>query len=81
MLIYLRERQRQVSAVNVFYDETSNLDEPQVEEYSVANVPVAMLRRPFVFVLFISVLPDLEEDGFQITGETINKTQVKTFDL
>ena len=61
---YITERRRQVAAMNIFYEKTLNQDQPQVASYAEADIPRAMLTEPFVFVLFIGVLPDLKRDNY-----------------
>ena len=70
MLGYITERQRQVSAMNIFYERTLYQDQPQVAVYSKADIPRAMLTEPYVFVLYIGVLPDLVQDNFENYDET-----------
>ena len=62
---YILERQRQVQAINIFYDKTIGTDEPQVSVYRSADIPKAMLREQIVFVIEISVLPNRVYDTFQ----------------
>ena len=64
MLGYITERQRQVSAINIFYEKTLYQDQPQVAVYSEADIPRAMLTETYIFVLYIGVLPDLIRDNF-----------------
>ena len=64
MLGYITERFRQIKAINIFYERTLDQDEPQVAVYKEANIPRAMLTQPFVFVLYIGILPDLQSDDF-----------------
>ena len=61
---YITERRRQVGAINKFYERTQYQDTPQIGVYSNADIPRAVLSREFVFVLSVSVLPDLNEDTF-----------------
>ena len=61
---YIIERRRQIGAINQFYKKTIGQNTPQIGDYSNANIVQAMLERQFVFVLFVAVLPDLNEDKF-----------------
>ena len=53
-----------MAAMNQFYERTLGQETPQIGVYAKADIPRAMLTRQFVFVLSISVLPDLEKDDF-----------------
>ena len=56
--------------MNIFYERTLYQDQPQVAVYSKADIPRAMLTEPYVFVLYIGVLPDLVQDNFENYDET-----------
>ena len=58
------ERERQIAAINVFYDQTINKDRPQVAEYVEADIPKAILTQQYVFIYEIDILPDEKWDSF-----------------
>ena len=62
---FLVEKERQVAAIEIFYDKTINIDVPQVAEYSKADIPRAILTQPFVFIYDIKILPNLPFDSFE----------------
>ena len=64
VLNYITERKRQISVMMKFYERTVGQDTPQIGKYAMADIPRAMLSRQYVFVLSISVLPDLNLDDF-----------------
>ena len=59
------ERERQIAAINVFYDQTINKDKPQVAQYSEADIPRAILTQPNVFIYEIDILPHKIWDKFE----------------
>ena len=63
--------------MNIFYEKTVKQDEPQVARYEEANIPRAMLTEPFVFVLYIGVLPHLKEDSYSNYHVNGNRTKGK----
>ena len=50
---YIDLRKREVSALNIFYEKTVNKNEPQIASFRSADIPIAMLSEPFVFVIEI----------------------------
>ena len=61
---YITERRRQIGAINNFYEKTLGQNTPQIGVYSNADIVRAMLNSQFIFVLYVAVLPDLNEDKF-----------------
>ena len=51
--------------VNLFFEETLGKKAPQVGMYAFGDIPRAMLKEKYVFILHVSVLPDLEKDKFE----------------
>ena len=58
------ERKRQVSVINTFYKETLLQDEPQIGKCSNSDISTAMLKEQFVFVLYVNILPNVEDSSF-----------------
>merc|ERR1719244_2558569 len=65
---YLTERERQVKAINIFYDETLYQHEPQIADYSKADIPRAIITRPVLFLLTLYVLPNVDSEKFASYG-------------
>merc|ERR1712142_695781 len=61
---YISEQMRRVSVMNLFYEESLNKHEPQVSVYISADIPRAILMEKFVFVLYLSILPDIQVDTY-----------------
>ena len=55
---------RRVSVVNSFYEESLYKDEPQVSVYVSGDIPRAILTEQFVFVLYLSILPNIQVDTY-----------------
>ena len=68
------ERKRHASVINTFYIRTQQPDQPQIAEFSLADISKAMLLERFVFVLYINILPDITEDSFENYRETDQET-------
>ena len=61
---YITERRRQIGAINKFFTKTLGQNTPQIGDYSKADIVRAMLKSQFIFVLYVAVLPDLNEDKY-----------------
>ena len=61
---YIAERQRQISIINLFYQETLSKNVPQIGKYANGDIPSALLTKKNVFVMLVPILPDLEKDCF-----------------
>ena len=60
----MTERQRQVAVISLFFEETLSKETPQVELYSFGDIPRAILREPYVFILTVGILPDYDKDNY-----------------
>ena len=60
---YIEEKRRQVNAFNKFYEGTSQMVGSNVAEFSAADIPRTMLKKKYVFVCDLSILPT-DEDKF-----------------
>ena len=50
--------------MNFFFQETLSKNVPQICKYANGDIPTSILRKKFVFILLIPILPDLEKDNF-----------------
>ena len=55
---------RRVSVMNSFYEESLQKDEPQVSTYLSADIPKAILTEQFVFILYLSILPNIQVENY-----------------
>lgn len=55
---------RRVSVMNSFYEESLHKDEPQVSVYISADIPRAILTEHFVFILYLSILPNIQVENY-----------------
>ena len=62
---FIIERERQIAAIEIFYDKSMNKDKPQVAEYQQADIPRAILTQPYVFIYEINILPNKTLDRFK----------------
>jgi hypothetical protein len=61
---YLSQRTRQVNALNIFYTQSVSQYEPQIAVYTKADVPVALITEPVLFLLKLYVLPNVTEYNY-----------------
>ena len=61
----MKELRRLVSIINTFHVKTRGSNNQKIDRTSNADISQAILTNPFVFVLYISILPDIEEDNFE----------------
>ena len=61
---YLREKTRQVNAINIFYTHTVLQDEPQIAVFSLAHIPNALVSHQILFILTLNILPNVTKEKF-----------------
>merc|ERR1719244_245012 len=70
---YLTEKERQVRAINIFYDETLYQNEPEIAVYRKADIPRAIITRLVLFLLTLNVLPNVDSEKFASYGNNIGR--------
>ena len=61
---YITERERELNAIHIIYNETVNKKEPQIAHLEAAKIASALVNTRVVFVLTLKVLPEVEEEKY-----------------